>query len=175
VWISGAASSPESTPGAHPRAAACAVACLRAKGGIIPVAKKRKQADAIKDTGASKKRTKEIADRTVGGAVRKPARQTATGQGGADKGRRAEGGPDTGHISERGGVKADSKVIKKRTTQRKGKHPVRPPAQESSKDHPASPPAPLRRAEGRGRVGARGPARSGIRTRGRSQGSRASG
>jgi hypothetical protein len=143
----------------------------------MPVQKRRSQANAIKDTGASKKRTKEIADRTLGGAVRKPAREAATGQGGSEKGRRARGEPGTGHISERGGVKADSQVMKRRTSERKGKTAgaktpgtglVKGPSRQRA--GPAA--AGGRSRTGRDQDGRRGLARGGSRTRGRSQGSR---
>jgi hypothetical protein len=135
--------------------------------------RKRGQASPIKDMGASKRKTRQIADRTLGGAVRKPARQSVTGQGGSAKGRQASGEAGTGHISERGGVKADSAVLARRGRERKGKVVGGSTPGSGLTKAPSRAVAGPVGAGGRTRTGrdrkqgARGPARSGSRTRSR--------
>lgn len=137
---------------------------------------RRRIANAIKDKGTSKARTRAIADRAKPRGEHKPVRQTVTGQGGSRKG---NGDPDVLHPSQMGGVKAEDRerlVIGKGGTARPGrrsgsKRPgspglIKAPGRSRLKD--------TRTVGGRTRSGrdrggpqARGPARRGTRTRGR--------
>src|SRR4051812_24837050 len=65
----------------------------------------RHVANAIKDQGTSKRRTKEIADHTGATSRRRSARDTETSQGGSGDRRNARGP----HRSNWGGVKADER------------------------------------------------------------------
>jgi hypothetical protein len=62
-------------------------------------------ANAIKDLGTSKARTREISDQTRAGPVRRAVRETATGQRGST---RRGGRPRGPHPSNHGGVHPDT-------------------------------------------------------------------
>jgi hypothetical protein len=63
-------------------------------------------ANAVKDQGTSKRRTKEITDQARPRGVRKPVGETITGQGGSRQNRGDTRGP---HPGTRGGIKADTR------------------------------------------------------------------
>jgi hypothetical protein len=129
-------------------------------------------ANAIKDTGASKRTTRAIADQAQPRSTRTPASKTATRQGGSPKGGRA---PDTPHPSQRGGVKPDA-----RDEERRGNTPrasrsgekapgaglVKGPARSKLKAA-AAVGGRARTGQDRGGPNTRGRARDGSRTTGR--------
>ena len=125
-----------------------------------PASSRRHTANPIKDTGATKARTRQIVDREPPhGAKRKPASQTVTGQGGSDKGRSQH---DVHHTSQLGGVKADAKTPRFKTNIRKGRQVGVRTSEGVSQKLPGT-----RSRSGRSTTGERRRARGGSRTRGR--------
>jgi hypothetical protein len=63
--------------------------------------------NVVKDTGASKKRTKEITDKAPAARTRRSASATATRQGGSTKGGRTASARATSHPGQAGGIAPD--------------------------------------------------------------------
>lgn len=138
------------------------------------MARSRRIANAIKDTGASKPTARRVADRTRPGEERKPVRASATGQGGSR--RKGGGTADTAHPSQRGGVKPDAageeRLGNRPRTRRSGEKrtPGTGLVKGPSRSRPGSPSTiggRTRTGSDRGGPQRRGRARSRSRTKGR--------
>lgn len=135
----------------------------------------RKVANAIKDLGTSKAKTRAIADRLRPRGEHKPAGRTVTGKGGSRKG---DGAPDVGHPSQRGGLKAEERDLRigvggaaprgRVSGQKRADSPglIKGPSRSRLRD-PVAVGGRTRTGRDRGGPNARGRARKGSRTRGR--------